>query len=266
MLWLVPHQMIFLSGVSLFYNIMCWRELKECLLQVDITMERSNFLQNTHSNHLDSGDASCCCSIILSVFISVMWFIVILPKHMLLVIYSMITPNGRIKSTSTELPILFQFYFCGLLLLLQFVLKVGSLCGRYQDGRQSNHRKCEHHDCRAASSKILPCFQLKEKNVPEYVEGYTPIPMDSGKGYAYPFLEGLKRVESLNDIRKTKKQPFPTWMMLLLLSIFEVIMGPLNAVRLSKRLSFELVVNQHVEVQNKVIEFEDRENDNASVM
>ncbi|QHN85664.1 putative ubiquitin-conjugating enzyme E2 [Arachis hypogaea] len=48
MLWLVPHQMIFLSG------IMCWRELKECLLQVDITMERSNFLQNTHSNHLDS--------------------------------------------------------------------------------------------------------------------------------------------------------------------------------------------------------------------
>ncbi|XP_016198388.1 uncharacterized protein LOC107639413 isoform X1 [Arachis ipaensis] len=115
MLWLVPHQMIFLSGVSLFYNvnslqsffflfvwalilktqIMCWRELKESLLQVDITMERSNFFQIIHSNYLESGDASCCCTIILLVFISVMWFIVILPKHMLLVIYSMITHNGR---------------------------------------------------------------------------------------------------------------------------------------------------------------------------
>ncbi|XP_072070347.1 uncharacterized protein [Arachis hypogaea] len=89
MLWLVPHQMIFLSG------IMCWRELKESLLQVDITMERSNFFQIIHSNYLESGDASCCCTIILLVFISVMWFIVILPKHMLLVIYSMITHNGR---------------------------------------------------------------------------------------------------------------------------------------------------------------------------
>nr|XP_025628079.1 uncharacterized protein LOC112721228 isoform X1 [Arachis hypogaea] len=76
MLWLVPHQMIFLSGV-------------------DITMERSNFFQIIHSNYLESGDASCCCTIILLVFISVMWFIIILPKHMLLVIYSMITHNGR---------------------------------------------------------------------------------------------------------------------------------------------------------------------------
>ncbi|KAL1321505.1 hypothetical protein AAHE18_14G131700 [Arachis hypogaea] len=48
MLWLVPHQMIFLSG------IMCWRELKESLLQVDITMERSNFFQIIHSNYLES--------------------------------------------------------------------------------------------------------------------------------------------------------------------------------------------------------------------
>ncbi|RYR15674.1 hypothetical protein Ahy_B04g072577 isoform D [Arachis hypogaea] len=40
-------------------------------------------------------------------------------------------PGISIKSTSTELSILFQFYFCGLLLLLQFVLKDGILCVGY---------------------------------------------------------------------------------------------------------------------------------------
>lgn len=34
-----------------------------------------------------------------------------------------------------------------------------------------------------------------------------------------------KRVEGLKDARRKKKQPFPTWMMLLLFSIFGVVMA-----------------------------------------
>ena len=37
--------------------------------------------------------------------------------------------------------------------------------------------------------------------------------------------EGMKRVDGLKDMRKNKKQPFPTWMMLLLFSIFGVVMA-----------------------------------------
>ena len=37
--------------------------------------------------------------------------------------------------------------------------------------------------------------------------------------------EGMKTVEELKDVRKNRKQPFPTWMMLLLFSIFGVVMA-----------------------------------------
>lgn len=37
--------------------------------------------------------------------------------------------------------------------------------------------------------------------------------------------EGAKRVDGLKDARRNKKQPFPTWMMLLLFSIFGVVMA-----------------------------------------
>lgn len=37
--------------------------------------------------------------------------------------------------------------------------------------------------------------------------------------------EDLKRVEGLKDARRNRKQGFPTWMMLLLFSIFGVVMA-----------------------------------------
>lgn len=38
-------------------------------------------------------------------------------------------------------------------------------------------------------------------------------------------LEDMKTVDTLKDTRKNKKQPFPTWMMLLLVSIFGIVMA-----------------------------------------
>jgi len=37
--------------------------------------------------------------------------------------------------------------------------------------------------------------------------------------------EDMKRVEGLKDVRRNRKQGFPTWMMLLLFSIFGVVMA-----------------------------------------
>jgi ubiquitin-conjugating enzyme E2 J2 len=37
--------------------------------------------------------------------------------------------------------------------------------------------------------------------------------------------EDIKKVEGLNGVRRNKKQPFPTWLMLLLFSIFGVVMA-----------------------------------------
>lgn len=37
--------------------------------------------------------------------------------------------------------------------------------------------------------------------------------------------EDMKKVEGLKDVRRNKKQPFPTWVMLLLFSIFGVVMA-----------------------------------------
>jgi ubiquitin-conjugating enzyme E2 J2 len=37
--------------------------------------------------------------------------------------------------------------------------------------------------------------------------------------------EDMKKVEKLNGVRRNKKQPFPTWLMLLLFSIFGVVMA-----------------------------------------
>lgn len=36
---------------------------------------------------------------------------------------------------------------------------------------------------------------------------------------------GMKRLDALKEARKNKKQSFPTWMMLLLISVFGVVMA-----------------------------------------
>ena len=38
-------------------------------------------------------------------------------------------------------------------------------------------------------------------------------------------MEDAKRVDALQDARRNRKQPFPTWMMVLLVSIFGVVMA-----------------------------------------
>lgn len=81
---------------------------------------------------------------------------------------------------------------------------------------------------------------------PEYVEKYNQqqqqlseqlnqeqVASESSQENSKPLLEkvddstagGMKTVGALKDMRKNKKQSFPTWMMLLLISIFGVVMA-----------------------------------------
>ncbi|BFG24066.1 ubiquitin-conjugating enzyme E2 34 [Prunus yedoensis var. nudiflora] len=77
------------------------------------------------------------------------------------------------------------------------------------------------------------------KMFPEYVEKYNQqqliterVSSESSQENSRPLLEkvddstgGMKRLDALKEARKNKKQSFPTWMMLLLISVFGVVMA-----------------------------------------
>lgn len=93
-------------------------------------------------------------------------------------------------------------------------------------------------------SIIFPCSATFRKMFPEYVEKYNQqqlseqaaperVSLDTSPDKSSrPVLEkklesngeDMRRVDGLKEVRKNRK-PFPTWMMLLLFSIFGVVMA-----------------------------------------
>lgn len=71
--------------------------------------------------------------------------------------------------------------------------------------------------------------QLSEQPASEQVSPVPPHDEDSSRPLSdkldTSMQEDLKRVEALKEARKNKKQSFPTWMLLLLFSIFGVVMA-----------------------------------------
>ncbi|KAJ6963216.1 hypothetical protein NC652_001747 [Populus alba x Populus x berolinensis] len=84
-------------------------------------------------------------------------------------------------------------------------------------------------------------FNCKKKLFPEYVERHdqelhseqhvsSQAPQEDKsraklEKHCDSSVEDVKRVDAPKDERRNRKQPFPTWMMLLLVSIFGVVMA-----------------------------------------
>ncbi|KAI8526028.1 hypothetical protein RHMOL_Rhmol13G0276700 [Rhododendron molle] len=93
---------------------------------------------------------------------------------------------------------------------------------------------------RLAKSSLA--FNCKKKMFPEYVEKYeqqqldeNPVPeqvslVPRQKEKSRPLLEkdgieGLNKVEAPRDIKHHRRQSFPTWMVVLLVSVFGIVMA-----------------------------------------
>lgn len=90
---------------------------------------------------------------------------------------------------------------------------------------------------------LFPCSATFRKMFPEYVEKYNQQQLSEqvateqretrhdkssrsvSEKNSDSTGEDMKKVEGLKDVRRNKKQPFPTWVMLLLFSIFGVVMA-----------------------------------------
>uniref|UniRef100_I1KHJ8 UBC core domain-containing protein n=1 Tax=Glycine max TaxID=3847 RepID=I1KHJ8_SOYBN len=188
MLWLVLLQVIFLSG------IMCWREVKEHLLQVDITMEKSSFLLNIHINLLESVHPESW---------NPMWSVSSILTGLLSFMMDNSPTTGSVNTTTAE---------------------------KQRLAKSSLSFNCKNATFRKMFPEYVEKYnqqQLSEQAAPERVSSDTS-PDKSSRPVLEKKLESngedMRRVDGLKEVRKNRK-PFPTWMMLLLFSIFGVVMA-----------------------------------------
>lgn len=69
--------------------------------------------------------------------------------------------------------------------------------------------------------------QLPQQQVSEQQSTESPKEENFGPRSEKPGNDGenLNKVETVNEVRRNRKQPFPTWMMLVLVSIFGIVMA-----------------------------------------
>ncbi|KAK7258387.1 hypothetical protein RIF29_23961 [Crotalaria pallida] len=159
---------------------------------------------------------------------------------------SMTTPNGRFM-TQKKICLSMSDFHPESWNPMWSVSRAAFIHGEYMDNNPTtgsvNITTAEKQRL-AKSSLAFNCKNATfRKMFPEYVEKYNEqqqlaaaseqvspeMPNDEN---TRPVLEkvldsaeGMERVEGLKDVRRNKKQAFPTWMMFLLLSIFGVVMA-----------------------------------------